>query len=76
MTREGDILVSPEPWEESKVLQVLPGFGFCHAETSIYYMGETKTERNKVNTKDRGLKIREDSAMGDIVVLEFLGNET
>lgn len=60
MAREGEVLVSPEPWE-IKVMQFLPGFGFCHVETSIYYMGETKSERNKVTRKDRGLKIHENS---------------
>lgn len=48
MARE-DVWVSPEPWEESKVLQFLPGFGFCHVESSIYCMGETESERNKVS---------------------------
>lgn len=57
MVREGDILVSPESWEESKVLQFLPGFGFCHVEISICYMGEAEKERNKVTMKDRGLSL-------------------
>lgn len=35
MAREGDVLVSPKPWEESEVLQFLSGFGFCHVETFI-----------------------------------------
>lgn len=48
MAREGGILVSPESWEESKVLHFLPGFAFCCVETSICYMEKTESERNKV----------------------------
>lgn len=72
MAREGHILVSPESWEESKVLQFLPGFGFCHVEISICYMGETERERNSHHEGQRPFP----PAKRDRVLLEFLENGT
>lgn len=47
MAREGDVLVSPEPSEESKVLQFLPGFGFCRVETFISLWEKQKVREIK-----------------------------
>lgn len=56
MAREGHILVSPESWEESKVLQFLPGFGsaMLRFPSAIW---EKQKGRETVTMKDRGLSL-------------------